>query len=153
LITLRQAGSGDLKTLKAFEQRLIKFEKTLTPTLKDSHIYYYDLEAYIKNPEVSVVVAEKNEELIASGYGLIQKNLPYKNPDKYILLGFMYVIPTFRGIGINKRVMEYLIEWGNSIGINEFKLDVYSQNLSAIKAYQKLGFSSELFNMRLNTDK
>ena len=65
----------------------------------------------------------------------------------------MYVIPTFRGIGINKRVMEYLIEWGNSIGINEFKLDVYSQNLSAIKAYQKLGFSSELFNMRLNTDK
>jgi len=153
LITLRQASSGDLKTLKAFEQRLIKFEKTLTPTLKHSHINYYDLEAYIKNPEVSVVVAEKNEELIASGYGLIQKNLPYKNPDKYILLGFMYVIPTFRGIGINKRVIEYLIEWGNNIGINEFKLDVYSQNVSAIKAYQKLGFSSELFNMRLNTDK
>ena len=97
------------RTLKAFEQRLIKFEKTLTPTLKHSHINYYDLEAYIKNPEVSVVVAEKNEELIASGYGLIQKNLPYKKPDKYILLGFMYVIPKFRGIGINKRVMEYLI--------------------------------------------
>tara|TARA_B100000941_G_C28420100_1_gene508337 strand:- start:78 stop:578 length:501 start_codon:yes stop_codon:yes gene_type:complete len=153
LITLRQAISRDLNTLKAFEQLLIKFEKTLTPTLKNSHINYYDLEAYIKNPEVSVVVAVENEELIASGYGLIQKNLPYKNPDKYILLGFMYVIPAFRGMGINKKVIEYLIEWGNSKGINEFKLDVYSQNTSAIKAYQKLGFSSELFNMRLNTDK
>lgn len=62
----------------------------------------------------------------------------------------MYVLPAYRGKGINRKIIDYLIDWGKSKGHDEFQLDVYAQNESAIKAYQKVGFSFETLTMRLN---
>jgi ribosomal protein S18 acetylase RimI-like enzyme len=46
--------------------------------------------------------------------------------------------------------MNELIEWGKKSGHHIFKLDVYSNNSSAINAYQKAGFKGEELNMILN---
>ena len=64
----------------------------------------------------------------------------------------MYVIPEYRGKGINKKVLDYLIAWGKNKGFNEFQLTVYAQNESAIKAYKKSGFSFETITMRINLE-
>jgi len=41
-------------------------------------------------------------------------------------------------------------EWGKKSGHHIFKLDVYSNNSSAINAYQKAGFKGEELNMIFN---
>ena len=152
MILLREATLDDLSILLEFEKKLIEYERNFTPNLKKSDFNYYNLKSYILNPEVSVVVAEEKNKLIASGYALIRDNKLYKIPDKLIFLGFMYVIPEYRGKGINKKILDYLIAWGKNKGLNEFQLTVYAQNESAIKAYKKSGFSFETITMRLNIE-
>ena len=151
MIKLREANIEDLSLLLEFERCLIEYEKKFTPNLKKSSFSYYNLRAYIENPDISVVVAEQKDEVIASGYALVKKNKAYKNPEYYVLLGFMYVIPEQRGAGVNKIIIDYLLNWGKSRGYSEFQLDVYAQNESAIRAYKKAGFTFETFTMRINT--
>ena len=152
MIKLREAKIKDLSTLLEFEKRLIEYERAFTPNLKKSDFNYYDLKSYIKNPEISVVVAEKENSLIASGYALIRLNKTYKNPSHIVFLGFMYVIPNYRGMGVNKKILDYLLDWGKKRGFSEFQLDVYAPNQSAIKAYKKAGFDFETITMRLNIE-
>lgn len=151
MIKLREATIQDLPLLLEFEKGLIEYEREFTPNLKRNSFNYYDLRAYIENPEISVVVAEQHNIVIASGYALINKNKLYKNPEYYVFLGFMYVIAEKRGEGVNKMIMDYLLNWGKSKGYTEFQLDVYAPNISAIKAYEKAGFTFETLTMRFNT--
>ena len=84
LIRLREATPEDLTTLLEFEKALIAYEKAFTPNLKKTDFHYYDLESYIQNPDISLVVAEDKNKLIASGYALIRKNKAYKNPARFV---------------------------------------------------------------------
>ena len=152
MIKLREAKIKDLSRLLEFEKSLIEYERAFTPNLKKSDFNYYDLESYIKNPEISVVVAEKENSLIASGYALIRLNKTYKNPSHIVFLGFMYVVPNYRGKAVNKKILDYLLDWGKKKGYSEFQLDVYAPNQSAIKAYKKAGFEFETITMRLNIE-
>ena len=73
MIKLREAKIEDLSLLLEFERCLIEYEKKFTPNLKKSSFSYYNLRAYIENPDISVVVAEQKDEVIASGYALVKK--------------------------------------------------------------------------------
>ena len=152
MIRLREATLEDLPTLLEFEKALIAYEKAFTPNLKETDFNYYALGSYIQNPDIAVVVAEDQNQLVASGYALIRENKIYKNPEQLVFLGFMYVVPEYRGSGINKKILDYLFKWGNDRGLSEFQLDVYAPNKSAIKAYKKAGFNFETITMRLNTE-
>ena len=151
MIKLREAKLSDLPILLDFEKSLIRYERAFTPNLKKSDFNYYNLKSYIQDPDISVVVAEKGKSLVASGYALVRLNKIYKNPSHIVFLGFMYVIPEFRGLGINKKILDYLVKWGQKKGYSEFQLDVYAPNKNAIKAYKKVGFNFETITMRLNT--
>ena len=73
MIKLREAKIEDLSLLLEFEKSLIEYEKKFTLNLKKSSFSYYNLRAYIENPDISVVVAEQKDEVIASGYALVKK--------------------------------------------------------------------------------
>lgn len=150
MLKIRNATINDLDILLEFEQFLIDYERNLTSHIKEGHINYYDIESFIKKPDANVIVAETNGKIIGSGYALVKSNKIYKSPEKYVYLGFMYVKEEHRGKGVNKRIMNELIEWGKKNGHHIFKLDVYSNNSSAINAYQKAGFKAEELNMILN---
>jgi ribosomal protein S18 acetylase RimI-like enzyme len=63
----------------------------------------------------------------------------------------MYVKPEYRGKGINKIITDELINWARSKKYQEIRLDVYAENESAIKAYEKAGFEPHLLTMRLKS--
>ena len=149
-IQLRKATLDDLPTLLDFEQALVAYERPFAPHLRQGKIHYYDIEAYIQDPTVCVVVAEEKGEILGSGYALIRDNIPYKTPAQLVYLGFMFVPPAARGQGINGKIMTYLIQWGKDQGHTEFQLEVYDQNSSARKAYEKMGFVPDILTMRLD---
>ena len=64
-------------------------------------------------------------------------------------MGFMYVDPDFRGQGIIQTIIEELKQWSISLKIFETRLEVYSDNESAIKAYQKKGFIIRMIEMKM----
>jgi ribosomal protein S18 acetylase RimI-like enzyme len=148
-ITTRTATLADLDILLEFEQGIIQTERPFDPTLKEGHINYYDIAAMIQAPHVEVVVAEVDSEIIGSGYARIDDSKIYVKHPKHAYLGFMYVKPEYRGKGVNKKVITALHNWAIARAITEFKLDVYNDNLAAIKAYEKIGFSKLLIEMRM----
>lgn len=150
-IKLRPATLNDLEALEEFEQGVIQFERPFAPQLKPDPIHYYAIEDLIVNDDACFVVAEINGKLIASGYALIEQAKPTKKDHYHAYLGFMYVVPEYRGQGVNGKILEYLIDWSKENDISEIVLEVYAENESALNAYKKIGFSSDLLKMRLNT--
>ncbi|MBD1384092.1 GNAT family N-acetyltransferase [Mucilaginibacter rigui] len=147
-ITIRPATLADMDTLLQFEQGVIAAERPFDPTLKDEHINYYNLPELITAAHCHLVVAELAGELIGSGYARIETSKIYLKHPQYAYLGFMYVLPQYRGKGVNKAVIAALQEWAVSQGMNELRLEVYYQNAPAVKAYEKVGFISHMIAMR-----
>ena len=151
-ITIRKALMLDLGQLLAFEQDLIKAERPFDPTLKPDPVNYYDLKSLLTSPVAEVVVADTGNKIIASGYARIERSKPFIKHSTHAYLGFMYVLPEYRGRGINKQIINALKNWASSQNITEFRLEVYCDNISAIKAYEKIGFSRYILEMRYNLD-
>jgi len=149
---IRKALLSDLGQLLAFEQDLIKTERPFDPTLKPDPINYYDLKSLLTSPLAEVVVAETDNKIIASGYVRIDRSKPFLKHSTHAYLGFMYVVPEYRGQGINKQIIDALKNWATNQNITEFSLEVYYDNISAIKAYEKIGFTRYILEMRYNLD-
>lgn len=149
MIYTRKATLDDLAILLEFEQGIIMAERPFDPTLKEGKISYYNIEKMISAADVEVVVAVLNEQIIGSGYARIENAKPYLNHEKYAYLGFMYTDPKHRGKGVNSLIIETLTNWVRSQNVFEMRLDVYNDNPSAIKSYEKVGFKKHLINMRI----
>jgi GNAT superfamily N-acetyltransferase len=148
-ISVRKATPADLPTLLRFEQGVITAERPMDPTIKNGPIHYYDLNAMLTAPHIHLVVAETNGTLIGSGYARIDPSRHYLIHTRHAYLGFMYVEPAYRGKGVNQLVIDALKAWAISQNLTELRLDVYTRNDNAIRAYEKAGFIPYLVNMRM----
>lgn len=148
-IQIRSASLDDLPTLLRFEQGIITAERPFDPTLVPGEFHYYDLAARIRDPDAEVVVAEDNGKVVAGGSAIIKEGNNYNTFHTYAFLGFMYVEPSYRGRGLNRLIIERLVEWSHLKGLKEIRLHVYSDNLNAIHAYEKVGFKKILTEMRM----
>jgi GNAT superfamily N-acetyltransferase len=148
-IHIRKAKLEDLNILLQFEQGIITAERPYDPTIKKGEINYYDIEKMITAAHIEVVVAEIGLKIVGTGYARIETARPYLNHDNYAYLGFMYTDPQHRGKGVNALIIGALKEWSRSQKITELRLDVYTDNASAINAYEKVGFKKHLLNMRV----
>ncbi|MBB5395529.1 GNAT family N-acetyltransferase [Mucilaginibacter sp. AK015] len=148
-ITIREATLADMDILLQFEQGVISAERPFDPTIKGEHINYYDLNEFITAPNIYLALAELNGQVIGSGYARIETSKIYLKHRQYAYLGFMYVLPQHRGKGVNKLIIQALKNWALKQGITELRLQVYNQNAPAIKAYEKVGFSRHMIEMRM----
>lgn len=147
-IFIRKATFNDMETLLVFEQGVVAAERPFDPTLKPTGVKYYDIDQMINSAEVELLVAASGDEVIGSGYARIERVKPYLLHEQHAYLGFMYIDPRYRGLGVNQKIIEALSSWSASRGITELRLDVYQTNESAIKAYEKAGFTRHLIQMR-----
>ena len=151
-IITRPATFADMDTLLRFEQGVISAERLFDSTLKNEPINYYDLAGMIERPDIELLVAELNGELIGSGYARIEEAKVYLKHPKHAYLGFMYIDPAHRGKGVNQKIITALKKWATEKNVYELRLQVYYDNLPAIKAYEKVGFSKLMIKMRSAND-
>ena len=149
-LIIRIAVEADLPILKEFEQGIIATERAFNDYLKSEYICYYDIWALIDGENSSVMVAEDNGVIVGSGSARIRESKAHLVHDFHAYLGFMYVAPTHRGQGINQLIIQSLISWGKAQGMEDFYLEAYPDNNSALKAYEKLGFKTSLIEMKLS---
>ena len=147
-ILVRKALFSDREQLLVFEQGVLAAERPFDVTLKRENTHYYNLDELLTAPHIALMVAETEGRLIGSGYARLETAKPYLQHTRYAYLGFMYVVPEHRGKGVNKLVLQELEKWACEQGVTELRLEVYHDNLAAIKAYEKAGYSRLLVEMR-----
>ncbi len=148
-IHIREATPEDLDALLSLEQRLIEAERPFDPTIRQPPLVYYDLARMLSTDEFYVLIAQDENKIVSCGYGTTKPARPYLDHVQYAYLGFMYTLEEYRGRGINKLIVEALLEWAKKNGLNEIRLTVYQDNIPAIKAYEKAGFAKHLIEMRI----
>lgn len=148
-VNIRPATMHDLPLLLKFEQEIINAERPFDVTIRKGAVSYYDIEAMIQDPQACIVVAEIEKKVVASGYAIPKKARYYLDHEYYAYLGFMYTDQQYRGKGVNEMIVDELKKWSESAGFKEIRLTVYNDNLSAIKAYEKVGFKKHIIEMRL----
>ena len=148
-VNLRTALLSDMPVLLEFEQEVLAAERPYNSTIKSAEAFYYDLEALLTSDKSYLVVAEVAGMVIGSGYAQIRESKQSLAHDFHSYLGFMYVAPEYRGRGINKSIIESLIQWSKNQGVTACYLDVYSENKAAIQAYEKVGFVNSMIEMKL----
>lgn len=146
-IVIREASLTDLPTLLEFEQGVIAAERPFDAGLKPDPINYYDIEHLIAAPEVRLAVAEIDDRLIGCGYARLEDAKPYLKYSRQSYLGFMYVRSDHRGKGVNQLILDDLHRWTLARGVTEVRLEVYPDNIGAIRAYEKGGFSPYILQM------
>lgn len=151
-VNIRKATLRDLPVLLQFEQGVIEAERPFDPTIQEGEINYYNISELITNSNSEVFVAEIENEIVASGYAKIKTDRHYLKHKHQGYLGFMFVPKNHRGKQINKLIINALLKWCKSKKIFEIRLDVYDDNISAIKAYEKVGFKKHMINMRLDVE-
>ncbi|MDX1292714.1 MAG: GNAT family N-acetyltransferase [Hyphomonas sp.] len=151
-LRIRSATLDDLPALKACEQGIIAAERPYDHTLKPDPISYYDVGELVTSEDAEVAVIELDGEIIATGYAHRRPSRPYVSPDFHAFLGFMFVHPDHRGKGLNRILMDCLLDWARARGLTEIRLEVYSANAPALRAYDKAGFKPYITEMRLNLD-
>ncbi len=114
---------------------------------QEKKIHYYDIGNFITSDVAEVFVAILDMKIIGSGYGLVKKNHSKFNHELYGYVGFMYVVKEYRGKGISQLILAEVFNWFKSKNIKETRLQVYQENPSAIKAYEKVGFKKNLIEM------
>jgi GNAT superfamily N-acetyltransferase len=150
---LRLAQPDDLPILLEFEQGVIEEERPCNDSIKKTYVNYYDLSAFLADPNTSLQVVEHDGRIVGCGYAQLRPSEAAFVHDRHAYLGFMYVEPGVRGQGINKMIIESLISWSRDKGVHDFYLDVYTENRAAIRAYEKVGFAPVLVEMKLNLSK
>lgn len=155
LFCVRECTAADLSTLRELEQGVVAAERPLSPMIRADGVTYYDLEQLICEDTSRLLVVEESAtgEAVATGYLSIRKSKPSKTHSHHGYLGFMFVVPRLRGQGLNRLVMDRLITWGQSQGVEHFYLDVYSDNVPAVRAYEKAGFSKLHYEMHAHLPK
>src|SRR5690606_24446566 len=109
---------------------------------------YYDISAMLSSPDTRLLIALADGEPAGCGYARIETSKHYLRHPQHAYLGFMYVTPEHRGKGINKQIINALKTWAAGRGISEMRLEVYVNNIRAIAAYEKVGFTKHMVEMR-----
>ena len=147
-VKIRKATLADIHILEDFLQRLIAVERPMDESLEqEQHIKYYEVSEFITSDNAELFVATVNDEIVGSGYGLIKQNKPHFAYKEHGYVGFMFVKNDYRGNGISKLILNSIFDWFRSRGIKETRLEVYQENPSAIRAYEKVGFKRNLIKM------
>ena len=151
-LILRKAGLKDRSTLLNLEQKVIEAERPFDSAIKPANTIYYDMDNLLQSQNSYLVVAELNDEIIGTGYAQIRTSKGSANHAKHSYLGFMYVSPNHRGLGINKKIIAKLMDWSKGQGVHDYYLDVYVDNIAAIRAYEKTGFVKSMVSMKMNVN-
>jgi len=151
-LIIRKALLTDHANLLLLEQAVVEAERPFNATIKSKDAIYYDLKNLLTDKASNLIVVELKSKIVGTGYAQIRTSKKSLKHVKHSYLGFMYVAPEYRGLGINKLIMENLIKWSKEQGISDLYLDVYHGNDSAIKAYEKVGFVKSLVEMKINLD-
>lgn len=106
-----------------------------------------DIEEELRGEKSKFLIAETgdSDRIGLAAIGIIPLGGAFA-PKKIIHLRLVYVLPSFRGIGVGSKLISAALDWGRRVGGDFCDLNVLARN-PARSLYEKFGFSEVAVNM------
>jgi len=92
-------------------------------------------------------VAKSGREPVGYAFASVSRDFPLEVAEFVGSINDVYVLPEFRGKGIGKRLVIKCIEKMKAKGVTAARLAVLTENTTAVKLYEKLGFRIYRYGM------
>lgn len=135
---IRKANAGEGAVCDQLLTRLIQTERQWEPNLNESFIVTNNYEHRMAGNGTLLLVAEENSEIVGFLFGFLDPSPVLKRPTA--LLDALFVCEEHRGKGIGKALALRFREWAKEQGVYAIELKVMSQNTTALRLYENLGF-------------
>ena len=146
---VRLATLKDLDRLEWFQQALIDFERPFDDEIpRRGPVHSHYPKKMIHSRYATLLVAEIDGELVGCAAAEIRKNPKYCVHKQWGYIDFVYVLPQFREQGVAHALIDSLIQWLNQKSISYITLEVYADNVNAVAAYKKMGFSDFVLELQ-----
>jgi GNAT superfamily N-acetyltransferase len=143
MITIRKADKSDSEKIISFQLSMAMETEGLA---LDALTVNRGVNAVFESPERGkYYVAEVNEEVVASLLLTFEWS-DWRNCDVWWFQS-VYVIPSFRRLGIFRQMYEYVKNEAEKKNIAGLRLYVESNNEQARKTYEAMGMSSQHYTM------
>ena len=159
---IREATAADLERIHAMQVALAEAEHPHDSNIdmagiptaeKWGHVGYVDMAAKLASEDAVVVVAEVGGRAIGVCYAEITADKAWSLVDNYGYVGCVFVESSHRGGGPQgpwPRMLAFLEAWVVSKGVSQLRLEVYSSNAAAVRAYEKAAFKPSIITMHKN---
>jgi ribosomal protein S18 acetylase RimI-like enzyme len=148
---IRKARSSDLRSLERMARDLDRYQASIAPELKirvpTSRQKTLALAGPLKKRNVQVVVAEVDGALVGYVLGTVDKPIHFKLR-RLGNIHACYVEAGHRRGGVGKALVDAVVEWFRSEGVQAVDLGVLHSN-EAFRFWRKLGFREYYLKMRM----
>lgn len=122
-------------------------EKGLQQTLTENGEQEWIKHARRMPGKMNHLVVAEAEEIIGFAHGTIRLGPKYLGEIKTGFVSHVFVLPEFRRQGVAAALANKLTENLKASGAQLLQLEVLTENKSAVKFWEKLGFHKELYRM------
>jgi len=145
-IVIREARLDDAPALYLLWQAMLRHyasvDRRVIPTPVSEAQFREALDATIANPYAATFVAEDGGTLVGFVSGGIESNPTARLPERHLTVGYVYVAPPYRGMGLGRALFRAIANWGLSKGeIHHFEMTVLEADEEARAFWRKLGFT------------
>ncbi|MGB5317367.1 MAG: GNAT family N-acetyltransferase [Robiginitalea sp.] len=103
----------------------------------------YMLEKFQSAPAIEKQLVEGICYVSIKTDGITQGYMAFERQGKTLFLSKIYLLDSFRGLGIGKVAMSFLEEKAHALGCKQIALTVNKYNNQSINAYLRLGFEKK----------
>jgi len=135
---IRPAKSDEGAVCDELLTRLIQTERQWEPNLDETFTVCDNYEHRMSEEGTLLLVAEENDEIVGFLFGFLSPSPVLKRPTA--LLDALFVCEEHRSKGIGKALALRFREWVKEQGVYAIELKVMSQNTTALRLYESLGF-------------
>ena len=145
---IRPAKSDEGAVCDELLTRLIQTERQWEPNLNEDFVVTNNYEHRTAEDGTLLLVAEENSKIVGFLFGFLSPSPVLKQPTA--LLDALFVCEGHRSKGIGKALALRFREWVKEQGVYAIELKVMSQNTTALRLYESLGFSETKKYMQCN---
>ncbi len=151
-LTIRRAQEADIPVIDKLLFEVLKVHSDARPDLFKAGTKKYtdeELKEILANDKTPVFVAEKDGGVVGYAFCVHQQYVNNNNMTdiKTLYIDDLCVDETARGMHVGKALYEYVVEYARAQGYYNVTLNVWADNVNAVKFYEKIGLKIQKIGM------
>lgn len=153
-LTIRRAKESDIPTINKLLYEVLKVHSDVRPDLFKAGTKKYtdeELKKILEDDKTPVFVAEKEGNVVGYAFCVHQQYINNNNMTdiKTLYIDDLCVDEAARGAHVGKALYEYVLNYAKAEGYYNVTLNVWADNVNAVKFYKKIGLKIQKIGMEM----